>query len=309
MAIKRRKKDEEEDDDRRPRRRPKDDDDDDDPPPKRRKPRDEADHDDPSPKRRKSKDDDDGPPRRRKSSDKDDDKEDEPEEKKEKTYEEQMADFTRKKALRLKQLNNLSEGLMLFRKQIQLTMFGCGVCAAANVGMYVVVQMVFPPDFLTTAMSLPGLLSFAWVIAVAFFGFQAAKKCSQGPPKHAPNGQLRSIAVMSCLSVFLFIVTFIMETIYFRNVARYFKDKEQTKAAQSVLMQLIFVGFGGPIIVGGASYFLVNFMGNLGLILDGVLSLVLVLLYIKMFSELAEVTSCLTNTIARNIKIENSSEW
>ncbi len=320
MATKRRSKneDDEEDDDDRPRRKSKnEDDDDDDSPRKRRKSRDEEDEDDDRPrKRRKSRDDEDGeddrPRKRRKQPDEEDVEEieeldDLPDDDPEKTYEEQLREITRKIAKRRKQLTSLSEGLDTFRKQIQYVMLGVVVAAGLIGGVQILGRLLFEADFTKTITIWTAFLLIAVVIYIPIVAVSAVNKCKEGPDSDT-DGILTGILIVSLTSYVLIPLTSVLEAVYFGKIARYLKDKEQSAAAHSVMMQLIFVGIVAPNILALVSVFLLR-LETLGKILIGCISLVWVLLLFKAYTELIGISKGLCNTIARRIKAEEAVEW
>ena len=197
---------------------------------------------------------------------------------------------------------------MLFHKHVQMFMYGWGMAIAASAGFFVLAKMVFPEDFLMQAMALPGLFVVAVIIGIPIFAIQAVGKCKAGPPKHDSSGILNIIMVMSFFTMPLFLLCFLIQTIYFRNVARYLKDKTQPKEAGSVIVQIITIGMCGPCACAAALYFL-RLMGTLGYILSGAVVLLQLLMWVKIFSDILAILSGLRIAIARTKKAEETVEW
>ena len=229
------------------------------------------------------------------------------EEGEEKSYEEKLLEFTKKKAKRRKELLALSDGLMAFQKQVKTFMVGCAAAFGGAVGIALFTYLLLDKSLYYSAGVLVGLLFVGLLIAAPVLEVMAVKKCKEGPEDSDPSGMLQKIFVASCVPLGIF-AAFVLETIYMLNLGRYLKDKAQSAAALSIMWQMIGVGLGGPIVVGGAIYFL-RLMGPLGIILSVILAAVWVLLVVKFLSELVGLISGLFNTLARHIKAEEAVEW
>jgi hypothetical protein len=326
------------------------DDEDEEPRPRRRVSRDEEDEDDPRPRRRKSRqaddedDDDPRPPKRKPAEVEEIDEIDELDELDElddldeeaDSYEAQLAAWNKKQALKRKQLITLSEGLETFRKQLRFYTLGLPGAAGAAAGLIVFDWWLELKMFDYIKYLAVGMFAALAIICSATQA-QAVNMCKAGPPKSDPSGMLTATLVGAFASPLIFAggivyglfirpetalyvvavfpatmpLSYIMEAVYLRNLARFFKDKPQAAAAQSVFLQLILVGYGGPCVLAVAWYFLVKAsdIGTLGLILLGAIAVIWLLLVVKHYTEILGVVARVFTTVEKQIKAVDKPDW
>ena len=187
-------------------------------------------------------------------------------------------------------------------------LLGVGACLGSTAAVYLLGMLMFQGGLAKESLGWAGLVLFALLIYLPILTVAAVRKCQQGPPKSNRGGLLKIILAVGLGSWLLIWLNTILESMYFRNVARYLKDKEQVLAAQSVLMQHIVFGIVGWFVVAGAGYFLM-LMETLGILLLAVLGLFQVLMVIRAYAGMIGITNGLQIAIARKIKAEEIVEW
>lgn len=341
MAKKRRPRDDDDDDDedrpRGKRRRDEEDDDEDESPRKRRRDEEDDDDDDDD----DDDEDEDRPRKRRRSRDEEDDEdsEDEPEELSE---EEQERELNRKKVLARTQLLALSEGMMKYRQRAQLFLYFTGAWVAAIPLVYflpyllvilgvIMLGWILVPQLLAIVagricrkgpptMGGNGLLYMDMILCAVVMGglfcgaagvylFDGYKIFDEIEGPKLNFVMVVASAVIWFAAFICLFVTFIVELFYVRGCARFLKDKNRAKSAQSVALEHILANIASLPVMGVAGWFAYDGMGKMGYILIGAMCLVYLLFVIKGYYDMMSVCEGVSIIIGKRIREDEKPQW